>query len=328
MDNLCHTLAGAAIAHAGFARRLPRATVLGIVAANIPDVDAFTYFGGDAAFAVSFRRGWTHGLPALIAWSLVLAWVFARWARARPAPVTTAKGAPAVPDGDIAYRQYLALAAVAVCSHPVLDWLNTYGVRFLMPFSNHWFYGDTAFIVDPVLIVLFGAGWFISDRALGRGASWSAVPARVSLGVALAYVVAMKAMGMVTATAAAAQLGLAAPTAQQLMVAPRPINWLERDVIVRTDSSYDRYHAQWTGLRAGISEQRWSDPTGADSALVEAIRATVDGERFLRWSRLPYFVRDPGGETAFVGDLRYSSGTTESWAGIRVRLPAPPFAGR
>ena len=44
MDNVCHSLAGAVIAQAGFARRLPRATLLAVVAANIPDVDAFAYF--------------------------------------------------------------------------------------------------------------------------------------------------------------------------------------------------------------------------------------------------------------------------------------------
>jgi hypothetical protein len=104
------------------------------------------------------------------------------------------------------------------------------------------------------------------------------------------------------------------------MVAPRPLSWTERDVIVRTGSTYDRYDARWQSTRAVVGERQWSDPIGADPVLVAAVRATVDGERFLRWARFPYFVRDPGGETAFVGDLRYSSGTTESWAGIRVRI--------
>ncbi len=31
-----------------------------------------------------------------------------------------------------------------------MDWLNSYGVRLLMPFSNRWFYGDALYIVDPV----------------------------------------------------------------------------------------------------------------------------------------------------------------------------------
>ena len=41
-------------------------------------------------------------------------------------------------------------------SHPFLDWLNTYGVRLLMPFSERWFYGDALFIVDPFLWIVLG----------------------------------------------------------------------------------------------------------------------------------------------------------------------------
>ena len=34
---------------------------------------------------------------------------------------------------------------------PLLDWLNTYGVRFLMPFDGTWFYGDALFIIDFII---------------------------------------------------------------------------------------------------------------------------------------------------------------------------------
>ena len=62
---------------------------------------------------------------------------------------------------------------------------------------------------------------------------------------------------------------------------------------------------------------------GDNPALVDSVRATRDGARFLRWSRFPYFVRDTGAAArkVFVGDISYASGTTESWAGIRVLLP-------
>ena len=38
----------------------------------------------------------------------------------------------------------------------MLDWLNTYGVRLLMPFDGRWFYGDALFIVDPWVWLLLG----------------------------------------------------------------------------------------------------------------------------------------------------------------------------
>ena len=41
-------------------------------------------------------------------------------------------------------------------THPVLDWLNNYGIRLLMPFSPRWFYGDAVFIIDPWLWLALG----------------------------------------------------------------------------------------------------------------------------------------------------------------------------
>ncbi|MEY2855039.1 MAG: hypothetical protein RL030_2171, partial [Pseudomonadota bacterium] len=67
-------------------------------------------------------------------------------------------------------RAILALAFLAVWSHPLLDWLNTYGVRLLMPFDSRWFYGDTLFIVDPWLWLLTAAG-----VVLARSGSWRAI---------------------------------------------------------------------------------------------------------------------------------------------------------
>jgi inner membrane protein len=65
------------------------------------------------------------------------------------------------------------LAALAVLSHPALDWLNSYGIRLLMPFSGRWFYGDAAFIVDPWMWVLPGAAVALAtSRRSSSMAAW------------------------------------------------------------------------------------------------------------------------------------------------------------
>jgi inner membrane protein len=93
-----------------------------VVAANAPDVDVLSYAGGPY-LALSFRRGITHGVPAMLVLPFVvagamLAWD--RWVRRRREPT-----APAAPYGAL-----LALSALGVLTHPALDWLNTYGMRW------------------------------------------------------------------------------------------------------------------------------------------------------------------------------------------------------
>lgn len=323
MDNVCHSLAGAAIAHTGFARRLPRATLLAIIAANIPDVDAFTYLGADRAFAVSFRRGWTHGIPALIVWAVALAVAFALWQRRRP---RSAAGAHAA----ASWQSYLPLAAISVVSHPALDWLNNYGVRFFMPFSDEWFYGDALFIVDPALIALFGLGWWASSQMLKAGSHRAELAARTALALALIYVATMKTMSVATLGAARRAAGVNDTSPQGAMVAPTPFSLTRRELFVRRPESgaapsYDAYPATWTAHGAEIGARESHESSGDVPAVRAAVLATKDGERFLRWSRFPYFMPGTGADsgTIFVGDARYSSGASEGWAGIRVRVRGP-----
>src|SRR6185295_8466000 len=71
IDPVCHTLAGAALARSGLARRTALGTATLLIGANLPDLDVLAYLDGPAA-DLSFRRGWTHGLPALIVLPFVL----------------------------------------------------------------------------------------------------------------------------------------------------------------------------------------------------------------------------------------------------------------
>lgn len=160
MEPLAHTLAGACLAESGLKRLTPLASSTLIIAANLPDVDGACYLhSADVAFAL--RRGWTHGilaialLPlALTAVMLVVDRVMARRhpERRRAKPLAL-----------------LGLAALGVLSHPFLDWLNNYGVRLLMPFSERWFYGDTLFIVDPWLWLILGGAAMLAWTTHTRG---------------------------------------------------------------------------------------------------------------------------------------------------------------
>ena len=174
MDNLCHTLTGAAFGEAGLKHRTRFGNATLMIAANIPDVDAFVFFTETSGF--SFRRGWTHGVLAPLVLPLVLAsvaWAIARFVRPRP---------DALPAH---YGWLVALSFLGVLSHLFLDYLNNYGIRLLAPFDWTWFYGDALFIIDLFLWFSLGAGIWLARR-------WdSPVFARGALLFAACYIAVM-----------------------------------------------------------------------------------------------------------------------------------------
>ncbi len=143
MDPIAHTFFGATLAETGLREKSRYATGTLIAGANLPDIDAIATFGGED-FSLWARRGNTHGIVAMVILPLILAGVVEVIARKRQV--------------DIDRRWIIGLSYLSVWSHPTLDFMNTYGVRLLMPFDGSWFYGDTLFIIDPWFWLLSAAG--------------------------------------------------------------------------------------------------------------------------------------------------------------------------
>ncbi|HUO84670.1 MAG TPA: metal-dependent hydrolase [Thermoanaerobaculia bacterium] len=153
MDPLTHTLVGANLAATSLGTRSRLAAAACVIGANAPDIDAILYLIDDD-LALGWRRGWTHGVLALGVLPLLLTGGLILYDRLRPDPTR-----------PVDRRWLLFLSVISVLTHPTLDWLNTYGMRWLMPFDGTWFYGDAVFIMDPWLWLVLGAGWLVGRRA-------------------------------------------------------------------------------------------------------------------------------------------------------------------
>jgi inner membrane protein len=294
MDNLCHTLVGAALGDAGLKRRTRFAGATLMIASNLPDVDVLVFATGMPS--VAFRRGWTHGILADVLLPPLLTAVILLVA----SRLGTRGGSLEPP---IRPRQLLLLSYLGVIVHVLMDLLNNYGVRLLMPFSQHWFYGDVLFIIDPWLWIMLGAGIALSRR-------WrSATPARGSLLVAAAYVLAM----IVSARAARAEIvdrwqQVEGKPPQALMVGPVPATPLRRQVIIDAGDRYESGTYTWqprcVRFDAGAVAKNDSDPRVAFARPAPNIRA------FLVWSRFPFWTLEPvaGGTRVTVGDMRFVGG--------------------
>jgi inner membrane protein len=302
VDNLCHTLVGAALAESGLKRRTKFGYATLMIGANLPDIDGFAMFTGDG---LGFRRGLTHGLPALVILPLLLTAAVVWWDRTvgRDNIEPLRRG------------QLLLLAGISILTHPILDWLNTYGMRWLMPLNGRWFYGDSLFIVDPWLLLMLGGGILTAKRLSRQGSAGAGRPAVLGLALSSAYIAGMLGLTAVGRMVAARDLGLVRPGPRQLMVEPVFLRSYRRRVVVDAGDRYRFGEIEWLP-RPVLRMHAMEIPKGLGPAAVSRLGLDDRGRRFLDWARFPFYVIE--GDQVGINDARYSRGGA-SWAMVRVR---------
>jgi inner membrane protein len=319
LDNLAHSLAGAALGQAGLKQKTGLGMATLIIAANLPDVDAFGLLVGEN---LAWRRGWTHGpiamlvLPPLLVGAMV--W-FDRWQARRGS-----RPADRLP---IHIGWLFALAYIGWASHPLLDFMNTYGIRLLMPFSERWFYGDTLFIIDVWLWTALALGAWLSGRRWRRVSAHPGRPALISLALAAFYTTAMGASSVAAErlTRETAEARGHGPI-RTVVASPVPINPFRREVVFGTDDAYGFGVLRWTPSPELQLEPRLVPKNMDNPAIAEARRVKSVGD-FLYWSRLPFakIERRPDGTIVTIGDARYSSGAAAGQFTRTLRLPLSPL---
>ena len=156
VDNLAHTLVGAAIGRTIGGDRIPAAGWIGAVAANAPDWSELPMFRLDRASGAYYtlHRGITHSFIGAavetVAITLVIWGIFI---------VARRRAAPRTPHPLL----LLLLVLLAVASHLYMDWQGSYGLRPFLPWNGQWYYGDWVAIADPIY-------WLVPLAALAWGA--------------------------------------------------------------------------------------------------------------------------------------------------------------
>lgn len=313
MDPLCHTLVGAALGEAGLRRRTALGMTTLVLAANVPDIDIAVFATG--TLQMSFRRGWTHGvlamavLPILLT-GLMLAWD--HWVRQRRISPPTRADAKAL----------LWLSCLGMWTHPLLDFLNSYGVRLLKPLSDRWFYGDALYIVDPWLYLLLGGAVLaarVGARA-DRGRPWAA---RAGLVAATAYVAVMLVSNLWARQVVASGLTRAGLSESRFMVTPVFLNPFRREVIVDAGDRYERGFV-WFEPTPHFRPAGFGVGKGLDEPAANAAMLTPLAQQFLGWSRFPFFVvdRTATSHRVLLSDYRYADATGRGgWASVVIDLP-------
>src|SRR5438128_4822932 len=177
MDNLAHTLIGAALGRAVAGRELPAAGWVGAIAGNAPDwaelllkPAAWTARAGGEYLV--YHRGITHSFAGaaveIVALTGLVGLLMRFWARRAgltPPP----------------WRWVAACVTASVASHLYLDWQGSYGLRPFLPWSGRWYQADWVAIVDPffwavpLVALAWGSRRRSEERRVGKGCSarWS-----------------------------------------------------------------------------------------------------------------------------------------------------------
>lgn len=291
MDNITHTLAGALLGQMGLKRRSRFAMAACLLGANAPDIDVFA----PLAFPVDgieFHRGPLHGVfawPILAAAIITVLWLVDR---AKPRGPDTLPFRPG---------QLFAVAFLAVLTHPFLDWLTTYAIAWLAPFSWRWDSGNAIFIVDWVYwLLMIPAIIWSSLRWRGR-LPHPGRPAQAAGILMLGYIAFNLGESARVEDAAARELRSRGIEPTLIVASPPPFAFWRRSIEWR---SVDRFGEGLFDYRHGLVLAPITRPLGLDDPALARARASERRVRsFLVWSRMPIVVKIDG--RTYLTDQRF-----------------------
>ena len=299
MDNVTHSLTGLALSRAGLNRFCPRATLLLLLSANLPDIDIVTLAKGQFAY-LEAHRGITHTFLAMPVLAIECVLVVA-----------------------IIYRQKLPwlrawlICCLGLCSHLLLDWTNSYGIRPFVPFSGKWFYLDINSLTDwPILaVLLIAAVWPVFSRLVGSEiGDKKQYVGRGMASAALLFFLFFDTGRAVLHRRAVAQLesrlydNFPPVNAAALPDKISPFRW---NGIVETESVYRVLEVYTLGQLNPESAKIFFKPV--PSVYVENARRIQPFAFFLYFSRFPVWsvqpvsLKDSEGKRIDVSDLRFGS---------------------
>lgn len=312
MDNLTHTAVGLFLSRAGLNRWTPHATAILLLAANAPDIDVLAASRGSLNY-LHYHRHITHSLVAMPVMAL-LPVVLVRWAGRKPVRWAGAFGA----------------ALLAVASHLLLDWTNSYGIRPFLPFSGRWTELNLNNVIDLwiwAVFLLCLVGPFIGRLVSSEISSGTDRPRAHGRGFAifaLIFVLLYDCGRSVLNGQAVATLGsriYQGVSPDRIAALPSAANpWRWRG-LVETSGFYAVADLDLAGAfdptRAAIYHQPDPDPA------MEAARRTATFQEFLRFSQYPLWRVLPApdldnGRLVEAFDLRF--GTPQAPAFIASAL--------
>jgi inner membrane protein len=195
-------------------------------------------------------------------WSLLLAWLIARWRR---------------PPGDLG--GYIRIVALGLGIHILGDWITGWGTLLFAPLSGQAYSLNTTFIIDPVITALLGLGLLA-----GRYLRPAARAAQLAL-LAVALYVGLQAYLQREAMSVAREYAEREAPGASVHVFPQPFSPAHWRLLVETAHAYHEADLDLWAARA-------REPVPPDALLWRRIASSYQPEHRLRWRRIARYGAD------------------------------------
>ena len=321
MDPFTHALTSLALARTR-QRHLPRFGSAMLIAAGVaPDLDYASYLWGASTF-LRVHRSLLHSIPGAALTACAIAASFCvldrTWKR------ETRQERPAAP---LAFASALAVCAVGLASHILLDLASGEGVQLFWPFHTHWSAWSVAANFDPWAVLLLAGGLLIPQlfRLVGEeiGARKSGAAGGAAVLTLLLLTAYLGARGDLRSRAVDLLLsseyrGREPLAAGAFPSSANPFAWRG---IVSTDNTMEELLVP-LGPRADFNPDRsLTHYKPEESPALDAAERTAAAQQFLKYAEFPLasLSRSEDGYRFELRDLRFPSGD-ESPANVVVRI--------
>lgn len=291
MDSLTQIVLGASVGEAVAGRKIGNKALLwGAIAGTIPDLDVLASPWLDTVGELSFHRSVTHSFLFALLVSPLLAWLLRRLYKHQRA----------------SFRDWALLFFLGFTTHALLDSCTTWGTQLFWPFSTYGVAFYNIFVIDPLytlpFLALVAAAAFYKREHPHR-----ALLNYAGLGISSLYLVwSFVAKGMANEVFAQ-NLEQAGIAQADYISKPTPLNTVFWSVTARGKGGF--YNGFYSLLDKDKQVTYHYEPQQAQLLLPYLGQPKL--KRLLTITKGYYTVRQAGGDTLLINDLRF--GKFDGW---------------
>jgi membrane-bound metal-dependent hydrolase YbcI (DUF457 family) len=278
-----------------------------------PDLDYASYFGGAEAF-LRFHRAAFHSVAGATVMACAVAGIFCaadkKWARKQ----SRKKQLP-----PLRFGPALAVCAIGVSGHILIDLASGIGVQLLWPFRAHWSNWDIAANFDPWILLLLIAGLLLpqlfrlvgEEVGAGKKGTVGGVGAIITLVALIAYLGVRADLHSRTADLllSSEYHGREPLSAGAFPSSANPFDWRG---VVSTDTTIEEIDVPVAPSADFNADRSVTHYKPQDSPALDAGRRAADAQRFLKYAQFPFasVARREDGYRVELRDLRFPSDDT------------------